>query len=65
MKTLFKKSVVLLMLFTQLVWMTSCGDDDNSQITNRNVEARESFSFEVAVENRSRLRLQAINGGPQ
>jgi DUF4097 and DUF4098 domain-containing protein YvlB len=62
MKSLFKKSGVVLMLFTQLVWMTSCGDNDNSQITNRNFEARESFSFEVAVENRSRLRLQAING---
>lgn len=62
MKSLFKKFGVLLILLTQLVWMTSCGDNDNSQITNRNFEARESFSFEVAVENRSRLRLQAING---
>ena len=62
MKSIFKKSGALLILLTQLVWMTSCGDNDNSQITNRNFEARESFSFEVAVENRSRLRLQAING---
>lgn len=62
MKSIFKKSGVVLMLLTHLVWMTSCGDNDNSQVTNRDFEARESFSFEVAVANRSRLRLQAING---
>ena len=58
MSTLFKKTVILLILLPYFVWFASC--DDN--ITNTDSEAKESFSFEVAIESRFRLRLNSFNG---
>lgn len=64
MKSIFKFKISLLSFFL-ICFILACGildPDDTDRVSNSNFIAEESFSFEVAVANHSRFRLEGING---
>ncbi len=67
MKSTFRKYVMFLLLLSPIIWgaCTDDGDDNNGNngdVNNTNFNAEEPFSYTIGVENRTLLRLVAING---
>jgi hypothetical protein len=61
MKTRNKMFLLILSLALPALWI-SCDEDDAILNGNNKYKAEDTFSFEVQVENHSRLRLVAITG---
>lgn len=66
MKNIFSRFTILVILASCSLWI-KCGNDDNLVDSSQNVKntdyvAERPFSFTVAVENRTQLRLEAISG---
>jgi hypothetical protein len=70
MESKFRNYAILLCLLTSVI-LISCGDSDVNIVgggvnfppfRNTDFEAKEPFSFEVEIENRSRVRLQGESG---
>jgi len=61
MRTKIKMFLLILSLAIPVLWV-SCNEDDTILNGNNKFEAEDTFSFDVQVENQSRLRLVAITG---
>ena len=65
MKNIFSKSIIVVLLFACVLWV-SCGRDksvsSDDTVDNTNFTAERPFSYQVDVVNHSQLSLEAING---